>query len=753
MLTFQEILERVVSYQPNVDRDLLSKAFAYANKAYAGQYTLAGDTYMDHCLVVTAILLPLKPDQNTVIASLLHVIADTPGYDVHDLEVHFGKDVVQLVSSLSLMNRLKSAEQKSEIESLRKMFLVMAQDLRVVLIKLADRLQNMQSLDCHSISVRKMVAKETLDIYVPIAARLGIYNLKVKLEDLCFQYLYPRQFDDLKAQMNEYMLKRGKNIEQIQRELESFLRTQNLEIQVDGRIKGLYSIYKKLKAKSHSSLDDIYDIFAMRVILPNHYDEKGKEIYDNLYSVLGLIHSKWKPLANRFKDYAAVPKPNGYQSLHTAVLGISPKSFYQPTEIQIRSKRMHEEAENGVASHWIYKENKKNINLLAKDKLEQVLGSSIKNNHYLDWIQALSKIQNNLKEHQLVEALKLDVFSDSIFVFTPDGAVKDLPKGSTPIDFAYAVHTDLGNHCQLAKVNGAVVSLHYELKNGEFVEIVVNNKSFPKAHWLSLVKTSLARNKIRSYLKSLDKHTSLNDGKEIINKALVRLGKPLLDEDFSLFKEYEGKKLSFKERVALVEGVGSGTLLLNNILKKLAGFELKPVVAPTSTFFTATQLKGKIILPRKKVNTLKQQEDVFIAGEEGVPYRFAKCCKPTLTQPIVAYITRGSAVTIHVRDCKVLKDSNQSRVLEASWGRAVDKKKYPVKLSLRAKNRVGLVRDIAEAIAKVHVNILDFGMVKYIDKDISREMTLELTDNEQYQQILESLQRIRNVYEVGKVLD
>jgi GTP pyrophosphokinase len=479
---------------------------------------------------------------------------------------------------------------------------------------------------------------------------------------------------------------------------------------------------------------------------------EGTELNDQLYAVLGLIHSKWKPMANRFKDYAAVPKPNGYRSLHTTVIGLSPKSLNQPTEVQIRTRKMHEEAENGIASHWLYESNKKSLASLTKDSLQDVLINTkdFSKQNYINWLEALSKTQNEIPDDkELVEALKLDVFNDRIFVFTPTGTVKDLPAGSTPVDFAYAVHSDIGNRCQLAKANGVVVPLNYELKNGEVVEIVTNNKTVPKPHWLSFVKSAGARNKIRAYLRSLDKERSFREGKELINKILIRKNKPLLDEDLSLLREYGGSKLTLRKRIALVEEIGNGSVLATVVLKKVFGEDEEVVVINKADSIIAA-LKSKLILPRRKAGQATNDDEIFIAGARGVPYRFANCCKPGKNKPILAYVTRGHAVSIHLQNCKVLRDADQRRIVSASWGKEKDARKFPVKVTLRAKNRTGLIRDITEVINQANVNILDFGTAKKLDKDIERDLVLEISDNEQFLGVLERLQRIRDVFDVAR---
>jgi GTP pyrophosphokinase len=750
MITIAKIIEKAQSFDPKLDKELLNRAYDYASKLHSGQYRLSGDPYISHSLAVVEILLNFRPDENSIVATLLHGLPELAVYKPDEIRKLFGEDVFHLVSAMEMLNKMKAVDHKTEVESLRKMFLAMAKDIRVVMIKLADRLQNMQTLDFHSAAKRKIIAKETMDIYVPISARMGIYSIKTQLEDLCFKYLYSRQYEVLNIQMNEYMVRRGKNIGEIKKELEFCLQEHGIKAEVEGRIKNLYSIYKKLKMKDHSTMEDIYDIFAIRIILPTKLNKQGVEQTDHLYGILGLIHSKWKPLVNRFKDYVAVPKPNGYQSLHTAVLGLAPNQFNQVTEIQIRSKQMHEAAEYGIASHWLYEDIKKTLGSYKKDRFQHAISEKkdAKLGKYVGWLDALSKIQRDIKSgSEFMEALKLDVFNDRIFALTPNGEVKDLPSDATPVDFAYAVHTDIGHRCLLAKVNGSVVPLDYKLKNGEVVEIISGTKPHPKLHWLAFVKTAGAKAKIKSYFRGFDKDRSLREGREMINKFLVRVGKPLLDDDLNLFKEYGGKRLSLKDRVALVEEIGNGSVPVPPVLKKIFGRGL----AISGVSQTTVADLSKISLPKRKTSKVADKDGIYIAGQSGLPYRFAQCCKPAQNNPIIAYVTRGSAVAIHQENCKVLREADQQRIVEASWGQESEVRRFPVKVAIRARDRVGLIRDIADVISSYNVNILDFGKEEQLDKDIQRELVLEIADNEQFLAMLEKLQRIRNMLQVEKV--
>jgi GTP diphosphokinase / guanosine-3',5'-bis(diphosphate) 3'-diphosphatase len=748
MQQFEAILKKASTFNPYINRERLTKAYTYAKRYNEGRYRLSGDPAIVHYLSVTDILLSLRTDEDTVIAGMLHGISDMPEFNEDEFRRDFGDRVFYLISAVASLKNVKSRSAKVEAESLRRMFVAMAKDLRVILIKLADRLNNMETISFFPVSKQKQIAKETLDIYVPISARLGIYLIKSRLEDLAFQYLYPKQYEQLSKELGEYLLEREQTIDDIKKEVKKYLLDHNIQAEVDGRIKNLYSIYRKLKVKNHSTLRDIFDVFAVRVILPDKHDANGEENTDHLYAVLGLIHRKWHPVAHRFKDYVALPKPNGYASLHTAVLGMSSKDS-QVTEIQIRSRRMHEEAEFGVATHWIYDANKKVLNKRTWEEysVESLVGEN-ETKKYVDWIQALAKLQTEFENGgDLIDALKIDVFTDRIFVMTPHGDVKDLPLGSTVIDFAYSVNTDIGHKCVSAKVNGNVVPLDYQIKNGEVIEIIEGPYDDPKANWLSFVKTSLAKRKIQTYFKSLDKEKIFEEGKYLINRYLKEGNKPLLDEELTIFKKFNGKRLSMKDRCKLVEDVGSGIQsalrLLQEVFGQSFGENRKARALRPSTMTT-----NKKLLPN---NVDKPADDqIFIAGETGMPYKFANCCKPKPGVPIVGYINRNHEVNIHLQRCPVLRNAMEDRVLEAFWGSDMQSQKYHVKLELLSKNRVGLIRDIAEVITKMNLNILFFSDMAKEGDSVRRDIVIEVADNNQLNDVMNKLQRIRNVEDVRR---
>ena len=709
-----KILEKIVLSRPGLNKERIMAAFAYMEKICGDAIRNSGDKVIDHISAVLDILLPMHPDEDTIIVSILHDVPKHSKYVKDDVEREFGKEVLDMIEAVNMLKRIKSSDQSAELESFRKMFFALAKDVRVVLIKIIDRLHNLKMSLTAPAEVKKLMAKETMDIYVPVTARLGIYGLKTSLEDLAFSFLYPQQYEYLKGQLDDYIARADKNIDEIKKDIEDLLSENNIEAKIEGRIKGLYSIYRKLKVKNQSTLNDLFDVFAVRIVLPDKLNLRGQPANDHLYSILGLIHGKWTPLTNRFKDYIAVPKPNGYQSLHTAVMGIGNRGL-QAVEIQIRTLAMHEKAEFGIASHWLYEDTKKSSKHFMKADKSDLVNVLQTVEQYGDWVNELDKLQSELKSgHEVMHALKFDLFNDRIFVFTPVGDLKDLPQGATPIDFAYSVHSEIGDHAQVAKVNGMVVPLNYELQNGEVVEIVANKRSEPKSQWLSFVKTSLAKARIRSYLKSSVVEEKMRRGKEKSEKE----SRDPFDDDLDLSDE---NKISNAKLIDLI-----------------------PVRI------------SKRILPRKKIRKIYGGSKIVIAGEVGIPYRFANCCRPKVGQPVWGHLTLGKVVSIHVEGCKFLKDVLTGRLVKANWGSEVNQRKlFPVKLVLMAKNRVGLIRDVAEVISNMNIDIADFGRSKHDPSAAdmtaaSREIVLNVADDEQFDELLEKLRRVVSVLNVLK---
>jgi GTP pyrophosphokinase len=741
MLTIDQIIEKIQAYRPDFDIVRVRQAFEYAKQRLRGMYRVSGDPMLTHALVVTDNLLGFMPDENSILAALMHDLSKTQTYNPEEIGKMFGEDVASLIEGMEKLQSVHLKGGKSDIEAFRRMLLSMAQDLRLVLIRLADLLHDVESLDYVPQVRRKEVAREMLDVYAPIASRLGIYAIKCRLEDLAFKYLDPDKYEDLRSQLEAYNRKREKFLEKIKKRLKEFLDEQGIEGRVEGRLKNIYSVYNKMKKKNKSSLQEIFDIFAFRIILPTRFHRNGTENTEKLYTLLGLIHSHWTPQPDRFKDYIAVPKSNGYRSLHTTIIGEGDRNFDQPFEIQIRSDAMHRQAEYGFAAHWLY-EDIKDYDGRGHGGLEF---QEMKARRYQEWLDGLASVQQELAQGKgWGKNIKLDMFHDHIFVFTPDGEVKDLAKGATPVDFAYAVHTDVGHRCQGAKVNGSIVPLDYHLKNGDRVEILMKHEPGPKFHWLSFVKSAHAKAKIKSFFKGLNTEESLKEGKNLINKYLVSLSKPQLDDNFSILRRYGPHKLSLKEREDLLVDVGNGAVSAATVVKKV--FLIPDAVRKAHP--------GKGGVEKAAVVPPPGEDEILIAGEANVPYKLSSCCKPKPVDAIVGYVTRGNAIRIHTSTCKVLLKGDPARVLEASWGHRDRKKALtPVVIDIKAIDRVGLLRDISAAIASFNVNIVNFTLKERSDNLIHRHMLLEVTGEEQYSKILHRLRQVSNVLEVNRLED
>ncbi|MBD3270804.1 HD domain-containing protein, partial [Candidatus Peregrinibacteria bacterium] len=528
----------------------------HAAYLYEQLYRYSGESYLKRSLRITVDkILPLNPDLDMLVTSVLISACYSPRCDLKQIKKLFGKNVMEMVESLGKINSIKARYSNTDTNVIKKLFLALAVDLRVILIRLIDRIDNLETLEFKSEEKQKANAKEILDVYVPIASQLGLYEITLKLEDLAFKYVHPNEYHQLKKDINDYLSRSKASMEEVRKELESTLLNAGFNVEVKGRIKSVFSIYKKLKKKTRT-LDKIYDIYAMRVILQtSSLDYDTRDDIEKIYAILSFLHSKYESLTDRFKDYVANPKKNGYQSLHTALLGLNSRDLSKPTEIQIRTDRMHNFAELGMAAHWLYKDAKG-----GKENLDKT------------FFELLNSLRQHLDvDHSRSASLKMDLYPDRIFVVTKDSLVKDLPKGATCVDFAYALDPEIGHTCFLAKVNGVAKSLDYELQNGDTVEILTDNKLSPKLSWLSFVKTKHAKNRIQNYFRSLDEENLLETGKQLLNKLLKELNMPLLDESLSFLRTYHGKVLTISERKNLLEDLGAGQITVNKVFEDCFG--------------------------------------------------------------------------------------------------------------------------------------------------------------------------------------
>ncbi len=711
--TINDIIKGVKSYLPNADGDRIMRAYKFAEKAHEGVIRSSGEPYIQHPVETAMILMDLKPDEDSIIAALMHDILEDTDVTVEDIRDQFDERIIPLLKGLEKLGKIYYQGRERQVENLRKMFLAMAKDIRVILVKLCDRLHNMRTLEHVKPDKQKRIAEETLSIYSPIAGRLGIFRIKNELDDLCFRYLYPDSYARIQKELEETMglqkniIKKGTSI------LKKNLKKNNLEAEIEGRVKHLYSIYRKLKRKDKNYISELYDIYALRIIVDSEAE---------CYQALGIIHKNWTPLTRRFKDYIANKKSNDYQSLHTTIVGLVPDLNNQPIEIQIRTAEMNHVAKYGIAAHWEYKEKGGYSIAVPEDKL--------------NWVQNLVALHESLKNNnEFIENLNMDIFHDRIFVVTPKGDVKDLPRDATPVDFAYAIHTDVGNKCKGAKVDGKIVPLDYKLKNNEVIEIITSNTPSPNRYWLSFVKTSHAKTSIKHWFNAQEKENLVKMGKDLLNKHLKRLGVAQLGGDLGILKKYSDQKLTVKEREEILEKVGNGSVEAISVIKKIVPKEilLSKQVEPTVT--------KKVLTDNIKI---EKKAEVLITGQKGYKTQLATCCNPTTENAIIGYVTRGRGVTIHRESCKVLSGNEKSRLVKASWG-LKKKPAYDVRLSIEKKSRIGLLRDIAEVFTRNNLPIIDLtiGEKLTVDTVVHSVGALDKLINE--------LQTIPEVYKVKEI--
>ncbi|MEK7523812.1 MAG: bifunctional (p)ppGpp synthetase/guanosine-3',5'-bis(diphosphate) 3'-pyrophosphohydrolase [Patescibacteria group bacterium] len=717
MSPIASIIIQAKKYLPSLNEARIQQAFEFADAAHKGQTRFSGEPYIIHPVEVASILLEFHPDEDTIVAALLHDVAEDTDRTLDDIEKVFGAEVRGLCFGTMKLSKVRSKLNDPQVENLRKLFLAMAKDFRVVILKLCDRLHNMRTLGFVRPEKRTRIAQETLNIYAPIASRMGIYRLKSQLEDLCFEHLHPEDFRVIQDELIKTGEWRERYIENARQILTETLAKEGIKAYVDGRVKSTYSIYRKLKRKGKNSVSDIFDVFAMRVVLPD-ISKYDREYTGHLYTALGTIHNHFTPLANRFKDYIAVPKVNGYRSLHTTVVGLGPKEHTQPTEIQFRTESMHQASELGIAAHWLYEEGKEGF--LQQQK---------------EWMSGLMRIEREISNNQeLLENLKIDVFQDRIFVLTPRGDVKDLPTGASPIDFAYSVHTEIGNTCIGAKVNGNIVPVDYELKSGEVVEVITRKNAQPSQSWLSFIKTNHAKNRIRNWFKNLDDDKHLKAGRLLLNEKLQQLGHAPLDNTFSLLRTYNGKRLTLHQRQELLIEIGKGAALTGTVIRKIFTMEellsnkpTRPAVAPK---FTPAPMYG-------------QGAALSIGGQMNLPYQFVQCCHAKFSDELIGYITRGRGVSIHKKKCSVIRNTESTRFVKV---KIVSKpSRYAVRITVEAEDRVGLVRDVSHLIAESGLHIAETSQNYGASGITTLSFLLEMEQFDQLERILSRLEKIPSV--------
>ena len=713
-MTGLDLVEQFGFRAHSPDADQIVRAITFAEEAHRGQSRASGDPYFAHPLAVASILADLKMDAPTIVAALLHDVAEDTSYTVTDIEDRFGAEVAQLVDGVTKLDRLEARTREEEqAENLRKMFLAMAKDIRVILIKLADRLHNMRTLKHLTADRVQRIAKETMEIYAPLAHRLGIFRIKWELEDLAFQHLQPDAFQEMKELVAKKRREREAAVEAVISDLQARLESAGMVSEVSGRAKHLYSIYQKMY-KQGKDFQEIYDLVAVRVLV---------ESVKDCYAVLGLVHSLWKPVPGRFKDYIAMPKSNLYQSLHTTVIG----PHGEPLEVQIRTFEMHHTAEYGIAAHWRYKEGGK-----GDREFEQKLS----------WLRQLLEWQRDMRDaSEFMETLKVDLFSDEVFVFTPKGDVLDLPAGATPLDFAYRIHTDVGNHCVGAKVNGRIVPLATALESGDIVEVLVNRKSpGPSIDWLSIVHTSQAKTRIRQWLRRERRHEHMVRGQEILEKELRRQSLVLSTERLAGLVKKLGYGTLDDLAVSLSEGNVQPPALMGRIKDELER-EVKAAVPVIPT------------APNKVVqSTDSHGSEILVRGQGRMLTRLARCCQPVPGDPIIGFLTRGRGVSVHRLGCPNEKElaRDPERLIEVSWDvNEAELSPHPVELRVYAWDRPGLLADVANVVADS--NIISAKARGFRDRTAVVEVHLEVRNLTQLTQLIGRLESLPYVQKVDRV--
>lgn len=720
---YQELIDTVSGYMHDKDKlDAIQEAFELAHKAHAEQIRATGEPYTIHPLSVAYILAELEMDVQGIIAALLHDVVEDTEYTLEDIRMMFGDDVAFLVDGVTKLSQFHYKDKEDQqLENFRKMFLAMAKDIRVVVIKLADRLHNMRTLGVFRREKQQRIARETLEIYAPLAHRLGIYNIKWELEDLCFHYLYPEEYYDLVRQMKQKRKAREEIVNDTMRVLHEHIEEAGIKATITGRPKHFYSIYKKMK-RDNKDLSQIYDLYAVRVIV---------DTIPQCYAVLGIAHSLWKPLPNRFKDYIAVPKPNMYQSLHTTVIGTKG----QPVEIQIRTWEMHHISEYGVAAHWRYKEGQ---HANTKDFDAKI-----------SWLRRILEWQDTSNPKEFMNALKLDVFSDEVFVFTPKGDVINLPKGSIPVDFAYRIHTEVGNHCVGAKVNNKIVPIDTKLKNGDIVSIITSKTGKPSYDWINMVGATESKAKIRNWFKKENREGNIARAQEQLPAEAARQG-------YS-WKELIGKgrldqvARSFNAGTAddLLASVGYGGVSVKAVLLKLIELYKKDnnVQKPIE------QLKTAKALENLKMHSIKKhsQSGILVKGESGLVVHLAKCCNPVPGDSIVGYVTRGRGVSVHRADCpNAVNFNDMDRLVDVEWEEDANEV-FLVTIEVVSYDRTGLMADILAVLAGMKLSVAAANVKVQSNGMAVMNLGIQIKDLQQLEFVMTKLRRIKGVHSVRRM--
>ena len=722
MLKLADLVERIRAYHPSADVEVVSRAYDYSVRAHEGQKRKSGDPYFIHPAAVAGIITELRLDIASICAGLLHDVVEDTLRTLDDVEKEFGDEVAFLVDGVTKLSKINfTSKEDRQAENFRKMVVAMSRDIRVLLVKLCDRLDNMRTLDFMNPESQERIARETMDIYAPLANRLGIASFKGELEDLSFKYLDPQGYQDLAAKVSKSKRERDRYITDVSKTLSSRLAEQGFPADVQGRAKHLYSIYRKMKSQE-CDFEQVYDVIAFRVIVESVAD---------CYAALGVIHSRWTPIPGRFKDYVALPKPNMYQSLHTTVIGPGREHI----EIQIRTHEMQRVAEHGIAAHWKYKERISG-------------GVDPKDAERFGWLRQLMEFQKDMKDPaEFLESVKVDLFTDEVYVFTPKGDVRVFPRGATPIDFAYTIHTEVGNHCSGARINGAIVPLRYKLRNGDVVEVMTSTQQHPSKDWMDHVVSGRAKSKVRAYLRTEQRDKSLKLGRELLEKCLHARGISLqrfLKSTDEVRKVIEENKVSNEEELFINVGYG-----------KIAAEDVADLLAPPSQNGAPPSVpspelrEGRIESIVRKV-TGKATGGIKLSGIDDVLVRYAKCCNPLPGDQIIGFITRGRGITVHRRGCPKAFDSDPERRVEISWDSKA-KINRAVQLRVTTANRPGILATVGQTFSGQGINISEANCRASDDGKAISIFTFDCSDLSQLKTVMRALQKVEGVVGVDRV--
>jgi len=714
MLRFNDIVDRILEYNAACDLALLQRAYVFTAKVHEGQERLSGEPYLVHPLEVAGVLAEMRMDDVTVAAGLLHDAVEDTLTTIDEIERLFGKEVAFVVDGLTKIAKIEfTSARERQAENFRKMLVAMSKDIRILVIKLADRLHNMRTLDFVSEDSRNRIAQETLDIYAPLAHRLGIHWMKQELEDLAFRTLHPEAVTELEARLYSQRQPREQYIEEVIGVLSARLQRSGINATVSGRLKELSSIHAKMESQA-LSFDEIYDVIAFRIIT--------EDATENVYATLGIVHSIWRPVPGRFKDYVALPKPNGYQSLHTTVIG----PYGERMEVQIRTAEMHRNAEFGIASHWKYKEG------LASDPDDAKFA----------WLRQLLEWQREVADpHEFIDTVKVDLFPDAVFVFSPKGDVINLPKGATPLDFAYAIHSEVGSHCAGARVNGKMVPLRHRLSNGDTVEVITNPAQYPRKDWLEFVVSGRARGRIRHSIRASERERSRELGREILDRELRKAGMSLarvLDGDD--LAQLAAKEVHGSTDV-LFGALGYGRISAVDIVRKLRG---EPTPAPEPERKSA-RLRSLFRRQAKLASS-----GIRVSGQPDVLVRFARCCAPLPGDEVVGFVTRGRGVTVHVRNCDRVYELDPARRIDVAWesDAAIT---HCIKMRVRSLDQPGLLAKVTKTISAAGVNIGAARVSTTSDQKSLQTFELWVTDVGTLNTVMKQIGKIKGVLSVDRV--